>query len=213
MVTMHLILIRLEVSSFVVCFVILISFLTRGIGETCNSSLPSWTGTVITLPKWMAMREALLFAPLQLSPGLHLLKLLMIQMGRGSATQHLLTAHITPSFLRLMRLREGTGGQFYNMILTGRSDFGVQTETCAGVSLSSTSIPSVGSAGLYWSSKNIINTFAPGGSTVSAFDKDSSCSGNFDVHLQKFHRSRFEIHLVFTCVCYCRQPRLIRNYF
>ena len=85
----------------------------------------------------------------------------------------------------LMRLREGTGGKFGNVILTNPTDIGLRIGDCGSETVTQTlpsASTSIGVAGdaitagyLFFSSNNIISGMPVSG---SLFTTDSSCSGS-----------------------------------
>jgi len=92
----------------------------------------------------------------------------------------------------LMRLREGTGGEFGNIVLLGRAGSGVQNQDCAGESRSSTSVGASPDS-LFFSQNNIINTKTQDGSVVPF---DLNCTSSTSLRLRRLstrHSSCFRI--------------------
>ncbi|GAB5360413.1 hypothetical protein AAMO2058_000625800 [Amorphochlora amoebiformis] len=78
----------------------------------------------------------------------------------------------------LMRLREGTGGRFGNLILTNAARFGVRNLDCGSESRSATSTGKIGTS-LFFSNNNILrNSHDQNGNTYKSFETDTSCSWN-----------------------------------
>ncbi|XRB16519.1 hypothetical protein RI054_13g63630 [Pseudoscourfieldia marina] len=72
----------------------------------------------------------------------------------------------------VMRLREGTGGEFGNIIITNVVNAGVYQDACSGERRTSGTKPSSGRPGYLWFSQNNI-IYGPG----KAFDLKSGCAG------------------------------------
>uniref|UniRef100_A0A7S3ZB07 G8 domain-containing protein n=1 Tax=Lotharella globosa TaxID=91324 RepID=A0A7S3ZB07_9EUKA len=74
----------------------------------------------------------------------------------------------------LMRLREGTGGEYYNIVLLGRAGAGMENKMCFSETKSSSGNGSDPNY-LFWDRRNVINTLTQGGQPVD-FDIGSSCN-------------------------------------